>query len=475
MSEYRVVDETVIHELEQICGDEHVRTDARTLDTCSRDKVPEDKYAHAPEVVVFPENTEQVAQIMKLACRLRVPVTPRGGGSGLSGGAVPVHGGIVLSLERMNKIIEIDTENLVAVLEPGVVTRELDTKLKEHGLFFAGYPMSEEICHLAGNVAENAGGGRAVKYGVTGRYVLGMEVVTPEGDVLHLGGKRVKDVTGYDLLGLFTGSEGTLGVFTQLYIKLLPRPKHRLALFGYLPAVQTLNSILPALLADPEVEPSSIEFMDAICIEAVQKTSPKLAVERTPGGAILVEVDGANLTLLQKDLHHIRDILTAHGVTGIQVAEEEAQLEAVWKVRKQVPWSLMRIAPHQSLEDISVPVATIPTMLDATYEVGARYNVPIPIFGHAGDGNLHATPLKPEEMALEEWFEVLPQVLTDMYTTAHKLGGTISGEHGIGHKRQRYTKLVLQEQEVKVMRRIKAALDPHNIMNPGKIFEAASS
>lgn len=383
---------------------------------------------------------------------------------------MPVAGGIVLSLDRMNRILEIDTDNLFAVVEPGVITKELDGELKKHGLFFAGYPMSEEICQLAGNVAENAGGGRAVKYGVTGRYVLGLQVVTPEGMILNLGGKRVKDVTGYDLISLFTGSEGTLGVFTKLYIKLLPRPKHRLALFGFLPKPQTLNKVLPALLSDPEVQPSSIEFMDALCIESVKQTAPKSDVEMTPGGAILVEVDGATLEQIEPELQRVEQILTAHGVSGIRKAESEEHLEDVWKVRKQVPWALMRISPHQSLEDISVPVSTIPAMLDEIRDVSSRYDVPIPCFGHAGDGNLHATPLKPEAMSVEDWLELLPKLLSELYVKAAGLGGTISGEHGIGHKRSAYMKLVLGDAERDIMQRIKRAIDPNNIMNPGKIL-----
>ena len=470
MVSYTAVDETVLEKLRGVCGAEHVKVDEKTLQAFSHDKVTEEKYAHRPDVAVFPGNTEEVAAVMKLANELRLPVTPRGGGSGLSGGAVPTVGGIVLSLDRMNRIIEIDTDNLFAVVEPGVVTKELDGELKKHNLFFAGYPMSEEICHLAGNVAENAGGGRAVKYGVTGRYVLGLEVVTPEGMTLNLGGKRVKDVTGYDLISLFTGSEGTLGVFTKLYIKLLPRPKHRLALFGFLPTPQTLNKVLPALLADPEVQPSSIEFMDSLCIESVKKTAPKSDVEITPGGAILVEVDGPTLEQLEPELQRAERILTAHGVSGIRKAESEDHLEDVWKVRKQVPWALMRIAPHQSLEDISVPVSTIPAMLDEIRDVSTRYDVPIPCFGHAGDGNLHATPLKPESMSVEDWLEIIPKLLSELYVKAAGLGGTISGEHGIGHKRSPYMKLVLGEAELDIMRRIKRAIDPNHIMNPGKIL-----
>ena len=227
---YNPVTTAIVEELKRICGADWVICDnEKTLQKYSHDQIPEQRYAHMPEVVVMPQSAGEIAAIMKLANREMIPVTPRAAGSGLSGGAVPVFGGILLSIERMNRILEIDDQNLMAVVEPGVVTNKLDEALQEYGLFFAGYPMSDEFCFIGGNVAENAGGGRAVKYGVTGRYIHGLEVVTPTGEIIELGGKRIKDVTGYNLIGLMVGSEGTLGIFTRITIKLLPRPSARLA------------------------------------------------------------------------------------------------------------------------------------------------------------------------------------------------------------------------------------------------------
>ena len=268
---YNPVTPAIARELSDIVGDGNaVFGDAGKLLRFSRDQVANPKYGHPPEIAVFPRTTEHIAAIMKLANREMIPVTPRGGGSGLSGGAVPLFGGIVMALDRMDRIKEIDTRNLVAVVEPGVITKELDRKLVASGLFFAGYPLSEEICTVGGNVAENAGGGRAVKYGVTSRYVLGLQVVLPGGDVITIGGKRYKDVTGYDLLHLLTGSEGTLGIFSEITLRLLPRPEKRAVLSAWFADDAAAVHLVPDLLADPSILPSAIEFVDSTCLEVTE-------------------------------------------------------------------------------------------------------------------------------------------------------------------------------------------------------------
>ncbi len=476
------VTEALVGKLAAVCGEGNVRTDGGSLQRYARDQVVETSYAHPPEVVVFPRSAAEVAAVLRLANAERIPVTPRGAGSGLSGGAVPIAGGILLALERMNRILSIDADNLAAVVEPGVITRELDRALKPLGLFFAGYPLSEEICQIGGNVAENAGGGRAVKYGVTGRYVIGLEVVTPEGEILRLGGKRVKDVTGYNLIGLLVGSEGTLGVITEVTLRLLPRPAHRAAVLGFYPNGAVLERVGPRLLRHPAVRPAAVEFMDGVCLAALRAGGappaglPEGLPEAAGGGgaagaeagALLVEVDGVHADGVAREARAVERLFAEEGLRALRRGAGEEELEAIWRMRKQVPWALRRLSPHQTAEDVVVPVAEVWKLLREVRRLGEAYAVAIACFGHLGDGNVHAHPIKPRALPGEEWGRLLPALLAELYRRVAALGGTISGEHGIGHKRIGYLPLVLGGAEREVMRRIKAAFDPNGILNPGK-------
>ncbi len=328
------VDEKLLGALADIRGPDGISVEEKRLRSYGRDKITEEHYAGTADVVVWPRSTEDVARIVERARKSGVPVTPRGGGSGLSGGAVPVRGGIVMAMERMNRVLEIDEENLVAVIEPGVVTKDLDRILEPYGLFFAGYPMSEEVCELGGNVAENAGGGRAVKYGVTGDYVLGLEVVTGTGEVLRLGGKRIKDVTGYDLVSLFVGSEGTLGIITEITLRLLPRPRARQAALGFLPDESSLQELIPALLRRLSARPSSIEMADATCMRILKAASRTWS--RIPDGAsmLLVEFNGVDETALHAQTQEAESLLEKHGGLDIHRSESEEELEELWRIRK---------------------------------------------------------------------------------------------------------------------------------------------
>lgn len=467
---YNPVTPDIVTALMRICGQEAVLFgDARQLERFSHDAVAEKQFAHPPEAVVSPSTTEQVAAIMRLANETRIPVTPRAGGSGLSGGAIPIFGGIVLCVDRMNRILEIDGANLMAVVEPGVVTNHLDAALKEVGLFFPGYPMSEEICFIAGNVSENAGGGRAVKYGVTGRYIHGLEIVTPIGEIFQAGGKRVKDVTGYDLIQLMVGSEGTLGIFTKIFIRLLPRPTHRKGLLVLLDNVKSAVEMISQVMLKGRLIPSAVEFMDGVCFAlAARELKHDFPYERTRA-ALLFEVDGRHPNEVAREAEIIETLCTGKHVVGLYPADSESQLESFWKIRKRVIWALRRRFPRESVEDIALPIAALADILTELEHIGEKYHVQIPVYGHAADGNLHATPVKSPQQSDSDWDSMLPHLLADIYRAVARLGGTISGEHGIGHKRRDFLDLVMSPAQIDMMRAIKKAIDPNNILNPGKI------
>jgi len=467
---YNPVTKEIIDELVEIVGRKNVISNKEKMESYSHDETPVEQYGHMPEVVVTPKTTEEIAKIVKLANRELIPITPRGAGSGLSGGAIPVFGGIVISVEKMNRVLEIDYNNMMMVLEPGVVTNDVNEEIAEHGLFFAGYPMSVETCYIGGNIAENAGGGKAVKYGVTGRYVMGLEVVTPTGEVVELGGKRVKDVTGYDLKQLIVGSEGTLGIVTKAIIKLLPLPTAKEDLLVLFTDVKSAVDMVPEIMTSARIIPTSIEFMDKLSV----KTSCEYLNEHLPyqqaGAMLLIEVDGNKEEYVEAEAETIGELCLNKGAIEVYVADNYTTQERVWSVRRNIAEAFKVVSPHQSLEDIVVPIAAIPDLMPELERISNKYNIQIPCYGHAGDGNLHATLVKNPESSMQEWYEIEKKALREIYQATEELGGTISGEHGIGLKRKPYMKIVISPVELELMRKIKKAFDPNNIMNPGKIF-----
>ncbi|MFC1552305.1 FAD-binding oxidoreductase [Candidatus Latescibacterota bacterium] len=470
-NQYNKVDSRIVEKLNGILGEQFVITDPEKLEPYSHDEVAEAEYAHMPEVVVKPATAEEIAEIVKLANAERIPVTPRGAGSGLSCGAVPVYGGILLSVERMNRILEVDEENMMVVVEPGVVTNEINEKIKELGLFFAGYPMSLETCYVAGNVAENAGGGKAVKYGVTERYIMGLEFVTPTGDIIEVGGKRMKDVTGYNLRMLLVGSEGTLGIITKVIIKLLPLPKATVDLLALFPDVQTAISMVPKIMTEGGIIPTAIEFMDQLSVHtSCEYLNEKIPYQKS-GAMLLIEVDGTDEEVVEKEYDTIGNLVMDGGAQEVYVADNYTTQERLWSVRRNIAEAFKVVSPHQSLEDIVVPTAQIPDLMPEIAAISKKYDIMIPCYGHAGDGNLHATLIKNPDDSMEEWERKQPLALEELYRASTKLGGTISGEHGIGTKRKKFMNLAVSEPALEYMRAIKRAVDPNNIMNPGKIFD----
>jgi len=471
-SRYRPVTSAIVAELRGIVGDRFVvHDDPERLEPYSHDEIPGKDYRAMPEVVVRPRTAAEIAAIMKLANRERVPVTPRGAGSGLSGGAVPVCGGIVLSVDRMNSILELDRDNLMIVVEPGVIANDINEYLKDYGLFYAGYPMSMETCFIGGNVAENAGGGKAVKYGVTGRYVLGLETVLPTGEIVELGGKLVKDVTGYNLVQLMVGSEGTLGIFTRIVLKLIPRPRHQVDLLALFPSSEAAIAVVPKMMIESGIVPTSIEFMDRLSVQTSCEYLNESLPWRDCGAMLLITVDGSDPEVVVREYEALGEFCLAHGATEVYVADNATTSERIWKVRRNIPEAQSLRCARQCGEDLVVPPAAIPAMVAKFAELSDKYGVIIPCYGHAGDGNLHARIGAPGDWSAERWKETLPQILAELYAMVREAGGRISGEHGIGHKRKDYMRCVVSEEYLQTLRAIKRALDPHLILNPGKIFD----
>ncbi len=468
---YNPVTGEILQEITRIVGEKNLLTGKEELGSYAHDETEGERYGNRPEVVVFPGSTEEVARLVKLANHRLIPVTPRGAGSGLSGGAIPLEGGMVISLARMNSILELDEENLMLVTEPGVITSDINRLAAEKGLFFAGYPMSRETCFIGGNIAENAGGGKAVKYGVTGRYVLGLELVTPTGEVLQLGGKRVKDVTGYDLKQLIIGSEGTLGIITRATLRLLPLPRSQVALLVPFSHPDTALALVPKIMTGCGLIPTGIEFMDWLSFStACDYLQENLSCPQQ-GAMLLIEVDGHRPEEVEADAEAIGELCLEGGAEEVYVADNRTTRERVWRVRASIPEAFKVISPQQSIEDVVVPTASIAQLLPKIEAISARHGLRIPCYGHAGDGNLHATVIRSPELVPDKYYRQEEKALKDLYRAVLELGGTISGEHGIGSKRRDIFSSLEDPEKINLLRRIKQAFDPRLIMNPGKIFE----
>jgi glycolate oxidase len=452
----------VVERLIEIVGSDNVSTATADKITHSYDATQEQ---HLPDAVVYVSTTEQVSQIVKLANDLKIPVLPRGAGSGFTGGTLPTRGGIVMVLTRMDKILDIDSENLTAEVEPGVVTAELQRRVEKLGLFYPPDPASKEFSTLGGNVAECAGGPRCVKYGVTKDYILGLEVVTPTGDIIRTGGKTLKNVVGYDLTKLFVGSEGTLGIITKITLKLIPKPaakKTMLVQFESIDgAAQSVSAIIGA-----KIIPTTLEFLDAATIGCIRGKSD-IPLPENCQAVLIIEVDG-DPELLDAQAERILTIIKPFHVLDTRIATTDEESEKIWKVRRIVSPSLRQVNPDKFNEDIVVPRSKVPDMIRALEAISKKYNVPIVNFGHAGDGNIHVNVMVDlKEEGMKEKVEI---VMDEIFRAAVELKGSISGEHGIGTSKAKYMSMELNRETIDYMRRIKAALDPLNILNPGKIF-----
>lgn len=458
------MDHQLIERLVKIVGKGHVLHTPEDLAVYSYDGT----FAEGkPEAVVLPATNEQVSQVVRLAAETRTPIVPRGMGSGLAAGSIPVaSGGIVVSLTRMNHILEIDLENATVHTEAGVVTADLQSAVEKQGLFYPPDPSSIRHSTIGGNIACNAGGPRCLKYGVTGDYVLGLTVVLADGRILKTGGKPIKDVTGYDLNGLFTGSEGTLGLITEALLRLVAKPRYArtaLAEFESLnDASRTVNAILTA-----GIVPASLELMDQtalICIEEAMKLGLNTDVE----ASIIIETDGADQQAVMREIEAAAKICQETGARSVKIAQDETERSSLWKARRSISPSLARKAPNKLGEDITVPRSAIPEVIQRLRSISAKYGLPVVIFGHAGDGNLHPNILFDKRQP-DQWKKV-EQMVAEIFDASLALGGTLSGEHGVGVLKLPYLERALGPVSIDVQRHIKLALDPNNILNPGKMF-----
>ncbi|HKJ64621.1 MAG TPA: FAD-linked oxidase C-terminal domain-containing protein [Desulfopila sp.] len=462
-----MIDRQTVSRLEEIVGAANVSVAQSDRITHSYDATREQFF---PDVVVYAENTEQVRNIVRLADSKKIPILPRGAGSGFTGGTLPVHGGIVLVLTRMNAIREIDSDNLIAVVEPGVITADLQREVEKRGLFYPPDPASKEFSTLGGNVAECAGGPRCVKYGVTKDFVLGLEVVTASGALIHTGGQTLKNVVGYDLTKLFVGSEGTLGIVTEIILKLLPKPEAKKTMLVQFETIEGAAGAVSEIIRS-RIVPTTLEFLDATTIDCIRDISP-IPLPPACRALLIIEVDGDPL-LLEKQAQQILSVVQPMGVVDVRIAESPEESEKIWQVRRNVSPSLRKINPDKFNEDIVVPRSKVPDMIRALEKIAAQYQVPIVNFGHAGDGNIHVNVMV--DLQQEGMAAIVEEVMAKIFATAVGLKGSLSGEHGIGTSKARFLDMELNAATIGYLRGIKKAFDPHNILNPGKIFFEADT
>ncbi|MCE3278669.1 MAG: dehydrogenase [Bacteroidetes bacterium] len=465
---YQKITPAIISNLRSIVGEQNVFSDNETLSVYSHDETED--LVFIPEVVIKPRTADEISKVLILANEHLIPVTPRGAGTGLSGGALPIHSGIVLSMERFNQILEIDERNLQATVEPGVINEIFKNAVAEKGLFYPPDPASKGSCFLGGNVAESSGGPKCVKYGTTKDYILNLEVVLPTGEIIYTGANTLKNSTGYNLTQLMVGSEGTLGIATKIIVKLLPHPKYDLLM------LVPFRSLDEACEAVSEVfragfTPSALELMERDALDWVSKyvQSNVVKLEDDIQAHLLIEVDGNDQDVLMKEMEAISELMSKYDIADILFADSAAQKNELWRLRRGINEAVKNNAISKE-QDTVVPRAELPKLVKGVKEVGTKYNFKTVCYGHAGDGNLHIRLIK-GDLTDEQWEGAhIKKAIAEIFTICKQLGGTISGEHGIGFVQQDYMKIVFSEKTLELQRSIKKLFDPRNILNPGKMF-----
>jgi glycolate oxidase len=457
-----IIDKDIYKKLESIVGEEYISDADIDRVVNSYDAT---KQRFLPDLVIRPVSAQEISGILKIANENHIPVYPRGAASGLTGGAVPLYGGIVLDVTRMNHILDIDEANLTATVEPGVVIADFQSEVEKRGLLYPPDPASNKIATMGGSVAECAGGLRGMKYGVTKDYVMALEVVLPTGEIINTGAKTLKSVTGYDLTKLFVGSEGTLGIFTKIVVKLIPPPEKVVTIRAYFRSIKETADTVSAIIA-AKIVPRALEFVDDKSIKAVSVYIGFSVPEGTEA-LLLMEVDGSDETV-QKDAQKIIEICNANNAFEVERANTEEEKDLLWSIRRSVSPALYAISSGKVSEDICVPRSKITQMLESIGEIGKKYDFTIANFGHAGDGNIHVNILVEPSVSGE--IERAEKAVKEIFTKVVELGGTLSGEHGIGNTKSKYLSLEIGAVEMQIMKNIKKLFDPNDILNPGKIF-----
>jgi glycolate oxidase len=450
--------------LTDLVGASHTRQDTGSLDTYGRDAL---QTGHAPDIVILPGTTQEIAAIARLCNEHRVPLVVRGAGTGYTGGAVPLHGGVLLSMERFTRIIEIDEANLLAVVQANVITRDLQEAVEARGLFYPPDPASLKQSSIGGNVAECAGGPRAVKYGTTRRYVLALEAVLPTGEIIRTGSKSVKNVVGYDLTQLLVGSEGTLAIMTEITLRLVPKPAVQTTLRATFASVSQAVDAVSALLAD-RVVPATIELIDAVSLQAVEVRLGRTVAPPGTGAMLIVEVDGVAAGV-EEEAGLVSVACRRAGALEVQRAASVEEREQIWEARRELSYALRALAPRKINHDVVVPRGRVPALFDLIGRLQREYRLIMPSFGHAGDGNIHVNlmvnPGNADEMQRAKRAE------RELFEGVVALQGSISGEHGIGFAKAEYLGLELSADVMALMARVKRAFDPNGILNPGKLWD----
>ena len=463
---FNTISGPILSQMLEIVGAEQVFTGRVQLEKYSHDETEDLTYY--PEAVVRPANAEQVSELLKLCNKYMIPVTPRGGGTGLSGGALPVHGGLLISMERLNKIIDIDERNLQATVEPGVITEEFMNAVADKGLLYPVDPSSKGSCFIGGNIAHGSGGPRVVKYGTIREYVLNLEVVLPTGEIIWTGANTLKYAAGYNLTQLMIGSEGTLGIITKIVVKLIPRPSQNLLMLASFPGNEEACAAVSAIFS-AGITPSALEFMERQGVEwVIEYDHFQFDLKDGVEAFLLIEVDGNDRGVLIGDCEKINAVLEDNGCTDVLFADTSSQKETIWRMRHTMPLSVKSNSVYKE-EDTVVPRAELPKLIRGIKEIGRLYGFESVCYGHAGDGNLHVNIIK-GAMSDLDWNTTLKGGIRDIFELTVSLGGTISGEHGIGLVQREFMSIKYPEIHLNLMRGIKSVFDPRGVLNPGKIF-----
>lgn len=459
-----MLDQSVIEKLKEVVGDRHILLTPEDLLVYSYDA--NTLWSHLPDVVVLPQTIQQVSRIMKLADDNRIPVTPRGGGTNVSGGSIPIQGGIVLCTTKMDRIININKATLVAEVEPGVVMQDFNQALGKEGLFYPPDPQSSPGCTIGGTIAENAGGPYGVKYGVTKQYLLGLQVVLASGEVVKLGGQTIKNRMGYELATLFAGSEGTLGIITGITVRLMPLPKSQKSMLAVFADMETAGEAVSRIIGSGII-PAKVEFVDNWFLRRIEDLT-HMGLPLEAEALLLVQSDG-ELSAVEHEIEQVIQVCRDNGAQEVRAAKDQAEADRLWQIRKSAFGAIYSSAPTILSDDITVPRDKIAALIKKCKDIGLHYGFEVHFTGHAGDGNIH--PSIQTDINDKDNFERALKAADEMVVATLELGGVISGEHGIGLEKRRYMKLGMDPAALRIMRDIKNVLDPHGILNPGKYWE----